>query len=73
MPITLRRDGRGPYVERGEPSGEQGTARVFVPQGLTEHEVTLAVASALLALPREVDVHSGTGTTILAGMGRYGP
>ncbi len=73
LPITLQRSRYGPYVERGEPGGPHPTARVSVPQGLAEHEVTLAVARALLALPREVGVHPGTGQTILAGMGRYGP
>ena len=52
-----------------------GQLRVELPRfgGHAEHEVTLAVARALLALPREVGVHPGTGKTILAGMGRYGP
>ena len=73
LPIALRRGRYGPYLERGEPGGERPTARVSVPEGFAEHEVTLAVARALLALPREVGVHPGTGETILAGMGRYGP
>ena len=73
LPVALRRSRYGPYVERGEPGGEHPTARVSVPQGLAEHEVTLAVARALLALPREVGVHPSSGQTILAGMGRYGP
>ena len=73
LSITLRRSRYGPYIERGAHGGAGAAARVSVPEGLAEHEVTLAIARALLALPREVGAHPESGEAILAGMGRYGP
>ena len=36
-------------------------------------EITLDVARALLALPRQVGIHPASAKTILAGIGRFGP
>ena len=73
LPVTVRSGPHGRYVQRGDGAGGAGLARVSVPRGITPDEVTLDVALALLALPREVGVHPATGETILAGIGRYGP
>ena len=62
----------GLFVQRGEDVGEARAARGSVPKGMAPDEVSLDLALALLALPRTVGVHPGTGETILAGIGRYG-
>ena len=70
--LTLRMGRYGLFVQRGEDVGEARAARGSVPKGMAPDEVTLDLARALLALPRVVGVHPGTGETILAGIGRYG-
>ena len=70
--LTLRMGRYGLFVQRGEDAGEVRAARGSVPKGMAPDEVTLDLALALLALPRTVGVHPGTGKTILAGIGRYG-
>ena len=68
--VTLR-DGRfGPYLQLGE--GEK-PKRSSLPKGLSQSEVTLEKAIALLSLPREVAKHPTSGDPILAGIGRFGP
>ena len=67
--VTLR-DGRfGPYVQLGE--GEK-PKRSSLPKGLSQGDVDLEKALALLALPREVARHPESGDPIVAGIGRYG-
>jgi DNA topoisomerase-1 len=67
--ITLR-DGRfGTYVQEGE--GDK-PKRSSLPANLKPEDVTLAIALALLSLPREVAKHPESGEPILAGIGRYG-
>ena len=46
---------------------------VSVPKTMAPEEISLDVARALLALPREVGIHPASGKTILAGTGRFGP
>ena len=70
--LTLRMGRYGLFVQRGEDAGEARAARGSVPKGMAPDEVTLDLALALLALPRTVGLHPGTGETILAGIGRYG-
>jgi DNA topoisomerase I len=70
LPVTLR-DGRfGPFVQLGE--GEK-PKRSSLPKGTSPGSVDLEKALKLLALPREVAKHPGTGDPILASIGRYGP
>jgi DNA topoisomerase-1 len=68
--ITLR-DGRfGAYVQLGE--GEK-PRRQSLPKGTGPNAVDLAMALALLSLPREVAKHPETGEPILANIGKFGP
>ena len=71
--VSLRRGPYGPYVQKGESGGGSKPRRMSVPGRIGPEEVTLDVALALLALPREVGVHPESGEAVLAGIGRYGP
>jgi DNA topoisomerase-1 len=75
--VTLRKGPYGVYVQLGEPEGEGKTAtkpkRTSIPKGFAIAEVDLALALALLALPRDIGPHPEDGETIQAGIGRFGP
>lgn len=47
--------------------------RVSLPRDVKPDEVTLELATKLLALPREIGLHPETGKPITAGIGRFGP
>src|SRR4029079_12433732 len=67
--ITLRVGRYGPFLERGED-------RASVPDDLAPDELTREKAEELLAKPsdeRELGADPGTGRTIVARDGRYGP
>ena len=73
LAITLRRGRYGLYVQRGEDAAGGRADTVAVPKTMPPEAVTLDVARALLALPREVGIDPATGKPITAGIGRYGP
>ncbi len=68
--VFLKRGPYGPYVQRGQ--GE-ALRRSSLPPGLEPDDLTLELALALLALPREIGRHPETGQVIEAGINRYGP
>jgi len=73
-PITLRAGRFGPYVQRGEATEAQPKPdRASLPKGWGAETLTLERALDLLALPRPIGPHPEDGTTVEAGIGRYGP
>ena len=72
LAVTLRRGPHGHYLQLGD-AGEAKPRRVSVPGDMDPDGIGLDTAFALLALPREVGVHPGSGQPILAGIGRFGP
>ena len=71
LAVTLRHGPYGPYIQKGE--SKVKPQRVSLPKGTAPEEVDLALALALLALPREVGSHPDDSAPIQAGIGRYGP
>ena len=77
--ITLRVGRYGPYIEDtgGEPGEDGNPRRASVPDDLAPDELTVAKARELLETQPEGDLvlgtDPGTGTTIVAKNGRYGP
>ena len=63
----------GPYVQLGEPEGDQKPKRVSVPKNVAPESVDLAIALQLLALPRELGPHPEDGKKVVAAIGRFGP
>jgi DNA topoisomerase I len=67
--ITVRVGRYGPYLERGD-------QRVNVPEDMAPDELTPAKAEELLAQPNEdrtLGTDPGTGLTVVAKSGRFGP
>ncbi|AKG21860.1 type I DNA topoisomerase [Calothrix sp. 336/3] len=64
----------GPYVQLGDKTEENPKPKqASLPKGVTPETVTLDTAVGLLALPRNLGVHPGTGAKIQANLGRFGP
>ena len=74
LPVTLR-DGRfGPYVQKGEATGETPKPpRASLPKGWLPAAMDLPRALSLLSLPRDIGPHPDDGQMISAGIGRFGP
>jgi DNA topoisomerase-1 len=71
--VTLRKGRFGPYVQLGEPEGDEKPKRASIPQALPPADVTLEIALGLLGLPRLLGQHPDDGDPVEAGVFRYGP
>ncbi len=73
-PIYVKIGTYGPYVQLGDKTEENPKPKqASLPKGVTSETVTLDMAVGLLALPRTLGVHPGTGGKIQASLGRFGP
>ncbi|MEM7188807.1 MAG: type I DNA topoisomerase [Pseudomonadota bacterium] len=74
LPVSVRTGRYGAYVQLGPIEGDEAKPkRSSLTKGTHPSEVDLAMALALLALPREVGQHPEDGEKVEAGIGRYGP
>ncbi|MGE5085107.1 MAG: type I DNA topoisomerase [Bacillota bacterium] len=74
LPIYVLSGRYGPYVQLGDVSPEDDKPkRASLPPGIQPEQVDLQMAIDLLALPRTLGIHPGTGKEIKAGLGRFGP
>ncbi|MEE2654313.1 MAG: type I DNA topoisomerase [Pseudomonadota bacterium] len=71
--VALRKGPFGFYIQLGEAEGKQKPKRATILKRYSPLEITLEIALALLALPRDVGPHPETGEMIQAGIGRFGP
>jgi len=73
-PIYLLLGNYGPYVQLGEKSeANPKPKRASLPKGTKPEDVTLEMATGLLALPRLLGEHPETGAKVKASLGRFGP
>ena len=70
--IMLKKGPYGYYVQLGADSKTNKPHRSSIPKYISIETVDLKIAKDLLALPREVGIHSVTGKKILAGIGKFG-
>jgi DNA topoisomerase-1 len=77
QPVFLMTGRYGPYVQLGETPARVTKAnrppRASLPAGVTEANLTLAVALKLLALPRVLGPHPDDGEPVVTNFGRFGP
>lgn len=71
--VTLRKGPFGFYIQLGEPEEKKKPKRATLLKTISPLDVTLEIALALLALPRDIGNHPETGEKIQAGIGRFGP
>lgn len=68
----------GPYVQLGKtPDKKDKSAekprRASLPKDVKPTDVTVALATKLLALPRDLGPHPDDGESVIANIGRFGP
>ncbi|MDR2777836.1 MAG: hypothetical protein LBB24_03645, partial [Rickettsiales bacterium] len=71
--VYLKRGPYGPYVQLGEDNKTTKPKRIGLPKGMSENDIGLEKALALLQLPRTLGNHPGDGQVIKASIGPYGP
>lgn len=72
--IWLKTGRFGPYVQRGEATGDNPKPpRASLPKGWEPADMDLERALMLLNLPRQIGPHPEDGEMIEAAIGRYGP
>ena len=74
-PIYMMRGEYGPYVQLGdvEEGSKTKPKRTSLPKGVTPENITLEIATGLIALPRLLGTHPETTHAIRASLGRFGP
>lgn len=72
-PVYLKNGRFGPYVQLGSSEEEEKPKNASLLKGMTNEQVTLPVALALLSLPRNLGPHPESGEEVIASNGRYGP
>ncbi|RZM78857.1 type I DNA topoisomerase [Leptolyngbya iicbica] len=73
-PIYVLVGAYGPYVQLGDATDERPKPkRASLPKGKKPEDVTMEMATGLLALPRLLGPHPETGKPIKASLGRFGP
>lgn len=74
LPVYVLSGRYGPYVQLGDVSPEDDKPkRASLPPNTQPEQVDLAMALELLALPKTLGEHPGTGKEVKAGLGRFGP
>ncbi len=73
QPVLLKSGPYGPYVQLGDDEQEDKPKRVSLPPGVEPDDVDFDLGLRIIDLPRELGEHPGTGNTITANIGRYGP
>jgi DNA topoisomerase-1 len=84
--IFVRNGKFGPYVEMRAPEAPEVTGakkpkkpkkpdakRASIPKNIVPGDITLAEATKLLSLPRELGAHEDSGKAITAAIGKFGP
>lgn len=74
QPIYVLNGRFGPYVQLGDITEDNDKPkRISLLPGMDPTQVTLEQAIFLLSLPRALGKHTGTGSEIKLGVGRFGP
>ena len=73
LSVTLRRGPYGFYIQLGEPEGSKKPKRAALSREMNPNDVDLKIGLALLALPREIGLHTTDNLMITAAIGRFGP
>ncbi|MFM7085266.1 MAG: type I DNA topoisomerase [Hyphomicrobium sp.] len=73
LPVVVKSGRFGMYLQLGEGTKDEKPRRSSIPKGIDSATIDLDRALQLLSLPREVGLHPETQTSIVAGLGRFGP